>query len=781
MASSSSTVISEFLLHHCDPPQQVLAAEASSSGRSLWTQEVDLMKLLLECPEVASDLFLNPASVIADVRAAVASLCQEAGITSEHLSVRFTHFPPAQTPLQAASPLPQGVLLHLRGTIVRMSAKRVVPFSYRMMCPRCSRSVECYTSPFDRSSSEKKCCDTPTCKREPLQMVEQEWMDYAECRLQQKCLSGELPRSIRVTLDDELGAKCSVGQFVEVIGISYLSWSHVYQGSKPIIEPTLWATNVLPMDSCLLIDQVQPLQEAFANEGEAAAQTFSPDAFFLSFAKRKLQRAAVLLQSTCPQLSGLFAPRLAMLLSVVGGAAPQAGASLRVRASIHCLLVGHPSTGKSQLLRCASQVAARSTSTTGMGSSSAGLTVAATKENGEWILEPGALVLSDGGSCIIDELRTLSVGDRASLHEAMEQQTISVAKGGLVTKLPTNCSVIAACNPPRAKAGSYSASVGVGAPLLSRFDFIFLLWDDHNPTLDERIADRILLCTDRHAKAPPLSSSDVGRYLSWVRGQYESEEGPKLSDPAANLLGSYYDLLRCRGATPALEDSFPVTVRSLESLIRVTQAVAKLNLQTICSIQDAALAVLLMERTAHSLKLVLEEGLYTSSAALDDVFLSDEDANIRRQEEVLHSVVHAVLNHATAYAAQPSAFEEEDIGMDVLTQRRSAIDILTFPARKLPTERIASELEQPAAGRPYSVNTYSQSSSRGSYTKEDVLLQATQGRVEEDPIVKSPSPPVPLPHPAAAQMESGHQKKAERRSNRKRTAADVMDSLRFRF
>lgn len=670
-----------FFLLYSAPPSCLSSSD--SGGRTLWTQEVDMMKLLMECPHMSEQLFLSPMSSIEYLRSECSALCQQSGncVPPSSLSIRLTHFPPIHAPIPTLPPA-GGTLVHLCGTIVRMSTKRVVPFLYRLMCPSCRQVVETYTSPYDRSSVGKKYCESEKCKREELKLVDQIWMDYAECRLQQRSsVSGELPRSIFVTLDDELSVKCSVGQFVEVIGVLFQKWKHVFPSSRPVIEPTVWAVNVQPMEAYRGVE---------ASQSSPAASAFSPESFFSSFKQCKLKRTVALARSACPQLSGLFAPRLSMLLATLGGAQSGSVDSLRVRSTIHCLLVGDPSTGKSQLLRYASQIAPRSTCTTGMGSTSAGLTVAATKERGEWVLEPGALVLSDGGSCIIDELRTVAVADRASLHEAMEQQTISVAKGGLVTKLRTNCAVIAACNPPhqKGKAGNAVVSVGVGGPLLSRFDLIFLLWDTPQAALDERIADHILWCSGGcrdascSANAPPplLLASEMSRYLAWTRAQYASHGGPPLSEDAASLLGKYFNILRARGASPSLDDSIPVTIRMLESLVRITQAYAKLHLQPICAVDDAAMAIFLMERSAHGLKCSLGDDLFSSSRWLDDVFLSDSAEDLREQERILRTLTAIIINYASGHFDEAettnrsdAAPSEEICDENILTCRRRGL------------------------------------------------------------------------------------------------------------
>ena len=432
-----------------------------------------------------------------------------------------------------------------------------------------------------------------------LDPINCDFIDFQKVRLQElpeDLPAGQLPDYIDVTLLDKLVNECRPGDRVLLTGIVRIEQE---EHKTSLFNLRLEGNNVEYVGGSQ--NKSQDISET--DEYEILALSKDEDIY------------NKLIESFAPDIYGNEIIKESILLLIVGSIARSVNNSRR--GDINIFLVGDPGLAKSELLKFAATVAPRGLYTSGRGVTAAGLTAAVVKEDDMYTLEAGAIVLGDQGICCIDEMDKISDNDRSALHEVMEQQTCSVAKGGIVATLNARTSILAAANPRDGKydmARSIKENVEpIPVPLLTRFDLIHIVRDLKEPTTDQFIKDHIL--NDMQDKQQTDIDIDIFRkYLS-----YAKKIEPRLSDKAKQLLGDFYMKMRTINS-----DTMTVTPRQLEGLVRIATAHARLLLKDTVDTDDAERAIYLVMQSLESIGADIETGTtkYIGKLSKKDSFMS---------------------------------------------------------------------------------------------------------------------------------------------------------------
>jgi len=410
------------------------------------------------------------------------------------------------------------------------------------------------------------------------------YRNYQKIHLQESpsdVAPGKMPRSKEVILHGDMADGVRPGDDVRLTGVHRVLYDAATNArtSFPVFKTEMEAVHVQSKSESRLQNTTD----------ESIAQ-------ILELSRSPNIREKII-ASIAPSIYGMEYVKMAIAMSMFGGQRKEAQGKHRIRGDINTLIVGDPGLAKSQFLKYVEATFPKAVYTTGKGASGVGLTAALTRdERGEMVLEGGAMVLADDGLCLIDEFDKMNDQDRTSIHEAMEQQTISVSKAGIMATLKARCAVIAVANPQEGRYDpqqTFAQNVGLTDPILSRFDMLCVLKDEADPVKDECLADHVV-CS--HMRSHPEASADekltfpkkqlsqpkahvepipqdlLQKYIMYARQRVF----PKVMDLDKEKLANFYKDIR---AEAFRSGGAPMTARHVESIIRIAEASARLELR----------------------------------------------------------------------------------------------------------------------------------------------------------------------------------------------------------
>lgn len=615
MGISSPELWTEFFERYYREEVNKLAYRIKSGGdrRAVYVDFVRDLTIFQE-GKLGEELVEHPDEVLLHAEKGLANVTNIYGVSLEGCKPRFYNLPTARRVLiRDLRSQHIGKFVAVEGIVRKVTEVRPRIVEAAFACTNCSS----ITMVQQEDSQLRQPFECSNCSSKRLVFLPDASISIDSQRVKiqeypENLRGGEQPQTIDVILERDLAGEVNPGDRVVINGIIR---------AKP---RGLGQRKLTHMDLYLEGNSVEILQQEY--EEFEITEEDREKIMQLAMSENLYEK---IVKSIAPSIYGHEDVKLAIALQLFGGVPKKLPDGTEIRGDIHILLVGDPGVAKSQLLRYVHRIAPRSVYTTGKGTTTAGLTATAVRDevDGRWTLEAGALVLADKGVALVDEIDKMRKEDHSALHEALEQQTISIAKAGINAILRARCALLGAANPKYGRFEKYTPiaeQIEMSPTLLSRFDLIFVMTDEPDEEKDRRLVSHILnshqfgemaermknvsaeyseeVLNAKAVKIKPEIDPDLLRkYIAYARKTVY----PVLTDEAKKRIEDFYLSLRAR----AKEDSpVPITARQLESIVRLAEASARLRLSDRVEVEDVERVIGIMERSLMQIAVDPETG-----------------------------------------------------------------------------------------------------------------------------------------------------------------------------